>query len=136
MGAIEKASKQELAWNGKPARSTEEEITVILAPMFAAFPNTNADDATFEIYVRMLRDVDPQTLSAAVLKAMNSCKFLPTLSEIREQIEHRAPGPSSNVDPAQLKPVPQRMFRLDPEEDRRQRMAQLRRTQKWDRYYS
>lgn len=136
MGEIQKASKQELAWNGKPTRSTEEEITAILAPMFAAYPNTNADDATFEIYVRMLRDIDRETLSNAVLKAMNTCKFLPTIAEIREQIESRPPGPRNDVDPAKLKPVPQKMHRLDPNEDRRQRMAQLRRTSKWDKYYA
>lgn len=135
MEAIEKAGKQELAWNRKPVRNTEEEVTVILAPMFAAFPNTGADDKTFEVYVHMLRDVDPQTLASAVLKAMNSCKFLPTVAEIREQIESRAPGPQSNVDPAKLKPVPHHMFRLDPAEDRRQRLERLRQTKNWSRYY-
>lgn len=133
MNAIEKAEKQGLAWNGKPVRNSEEEATTILTPMFAAFPNTNADDATFAIYVRMLRDVDPQTLAAAVLKAMNSCKFLPTVAEIREQIEQRPPGPHSEVE---RKPIPQRFFRLPDDEDKRQRMERLKQTQKWDRYYS
>jgi hypothetical protein len=131
MNEIEKASKQELAWNKKPVRITEEEATAILGPMFAAFPNTNADDATFEIYIKMLRDLDPETLAQAVLKAMNTCKFLPTVAEIREQIETRAPGPWSDVDMKALPPLRLKYHRLDPEEDKRQRMAQLRRTQGW-----
>src|SRR4051812_34193980 len=112
MDAIERAGKQELTWNGKPVRNTEEEVTVILAPMFVLFPNTNADDSTFEVYVRMLRDIDPQLLADAVLKAMNTCKFLPTVADIREHLETRAPGPRSDVDPKKLKPVPTKMFRL------------------------
>lgn len=136
MGAIERAGKQELAWNGKPARNTEEEITEILAPMFTLFPSTNADENTFAIYVRMLRDVEVHSLAAAVLKAMNSCKFLPTIADIREQLESRAPGPRSDVDPARRKPVPQRMFRLDDDEDRRLRLERLRQTKGWDKHYA
>lgn len=136
MEEIEKAGKQELAWNGKRVRSTDEEIITILAPMFALFPQTKADKSTVAVYVMMLRDLDPQVLAAAVLKAMNTCKFLPTVAEIREQIDSRPPGPrSESSESLPLRPTPQRMFRLDPEEDRRQRMAQLRRTAKWDRYY-
>jgi hypothetical protein len=131
MSAIERAGTQELAWNGKPVRNSEEEVTVILAPMFALFPQTNADKNTFAVYVRMLRDIDPQVLSSAVLKAMNCCKFLPTVAEIREQIPTRAPGPASPVDPATLKDIPLRMFRLPDDEDKRQRMEQLRRTRGW-----
>lgn len=136
MGAIEKVGKQELAWNGKPVRNSEEEVTVILAPMFALFPQTNADDKTFELYVRMLRDVDPGVLADAVLKAMNACKFLPTVAEIRECMELRTPGPRSDVDPSTLPPVPQKFFRLDPDEDRRQRLERLRQTKNWDKYYA
>lgn len=135
MDAIEKAKQQGLAWNNKPIRSTDEEITVILTPMFAMFPNTGADKNTFAAYVKMLRDLDPDTLSKAVLKAMNTCKFLPTVAEIRELIEQRAPGPRNDVDPATLPPIPTKMFRLPEDEDRRERMAQLRRTKDWGRFY-
>lgn len=136
MDAIEKAGKQELAWNNKPVRISDEDIVTILGPMFALFPQTKADKSTVGVYVMMLRDLDPETLAQAVLKAMNTCKFLPTVAEIREQIETRAPGPRTDVDATKLKPVPTRMFRLDPEEDRRQRMNQLRRTEKWSKYYA
>lgn len=135
MNEIEKIGSQELAWNGKPVRNTEAEVTAILAPMFALFPNTAADGSTFEIYVRMLRDVDRETLAVAVLQAMNTCKFLPTVAEIREFIPQRGAGPHSDVDPATLPPIPAKMFRLDPDEDRRQRLERLRQTKGWDKYY-
>jgi hypothetical protein len=136
MNAIEKVGKQELAWNGRPVRNTEEVATVILAPMFAAYPNTNADDATFEIYVKMLRDIDPQRLADAVLKAMSTCKFLPTIADIREQLENRAPGPRNDVDPHTLPDIPSRMYRLPPDEDKAERMERLRQTRKWDGKYA
>lgn len=131
MDNIEKVEKQELAWNGRRVRSTDDEIIRILAPMFALFPQTKADKNTVAVYVMMLRDVTPDVLADAVLMAMNTCKFLPTVAEIREQIDSRAPGPRNDVDLHTLKPVPGKMFRLEPEEDRRQRMERLRRTKGW-----
>lgn len=136
MNEIDRYEKQELAWNNKPVRSTDEQIVTILGPMFALFPQTKADKNTVAVYVMMLRDLDPQTLAAAVLKAMNTCKFLPTVAEIREQLETRAPGPRNDVDPRQLKPVPSQMFRLDEDEDRRQRMARLAQTKGWGKFYA
>lgn len=136
MNEIVKSGKQELAWNNKPVRSTDEEIVICLAPMFALFPQTKADKSTVAAYVMMLRDIAPDKLAAAVLKAMGTCKFLPTVAEIREQLELKAPGPRNDVDPRTLKPVPPTMFRLDPDEDRRQRLERLRQTKHWDKYYA
>lgn len=136
MNEIVKSDKQELAWNGKQVRSTDEEIIVCLTPMFALFPQTKADKHTVSVYVMMLRDIEPQALAQAVLKAMGVCKFLPTVAEIREQLEVTTPGPRNDVDPTKLKPVPTRMFRLPDDEDKAQRMAQLRRTEKWGKLYS
>lgn len=136
MNEITKADKQELAWNNKPVRSTDEEIVICLAPMFALFPQTKADKSTVAAYVMMLRDIAPDKLAAAVLKAMGVCKFLPTVAEIREQLEAQVPGPRNDVDPAKLKAIPTEMFRLDPDEDRRQRLERLRQTKGWSRYYA
>lgn len=139
MNEIIKAGKQELAWNGKPVRSSEEEIVRILAPMFASFPSTKADGVTVDNYVQMLCDIAPDTLAAAVLRVKATCKFFPTIAEIREaaQVDNeREPGPRTDVDPATLPDIPRKFHRLDPEEDRRQRMEQLRRTQNWGKYYS
>jgi hypothetical protein len=133
MNEIDKYQKQELTWDNKPVRNTEDEVVTILAPMFAMFAATKVDGNTVDAYVMMLRNVDPAVLRPAVLKAMDTCKFLPTVADIREHIAATVlPGPSSHVDPKQLKDVPSTMFRLDPEEDKRQRMNQLRRTQGWN----
>ena len=43
----------------------------------------------------------------------------------------RIPGPRSEIDWSKRKPVPQNMYHLDPEEDKRQRMARLARTKGW-----
>jgi hypothetical protein len=135
MNGIEKVKPQELAWNDKPVKSTDEEITRILAPMFAAFPQTKADKFTVDSYVEMLRDIAPDRLAAAVKKVRATCKFLPTVAEIREQLESRPPGPRSDVDPHTLKPVPTTFFRLPDDEDKKQRMERLRMTRGWSRYY-
>ena len=131
MDEIEKVTSIERAWNGKRVQSTDEQIFAILTPMFAMFPQTKADKHTVSMYVMMLRDIAPDVLEAAVLKAIASCKFLPSVAEIREQIETRIPGPSSEIDWSKRKPVPQNMYHLDPEEDKRQRMARLARTKGW-----
>lgn len=133
MNEIEKVNRQELAWNGKRVQGSDEEIVEILAPMFASFPQTKADKNTVDNYVMMLRDIAPAVLAAAVLKVKATCKFFPTIAEIREQAEgdQRAPGPRNDVDPTTLKPIPGKMFRLDPEEDKRQRLARLRMTSRW-----
>lgn len=136
MNEIEKVEKEELAWNGRQARSTDEEIVKILAPMFALFPATKADRNTVAGYVMMLRDIDPQKLAAAVLKAMATCKFLPTVAEIREHLELRPPGPASPVDPLTLPPVPAKMFRLPEDDDRQERLERLRQTRHWSKYYA
>ncbi len=137
MNEIEKYGRQELAWNGKSVQASDEEIVKILAPMFASFPQTKADKNTVDNYVSMLRDIAPDALAAAVLRVKATCKFFPTIAEIRDaaEIGKREPGPRSDVDPTKLKDVPRKMFRLDPEEDRRQRMERLKQTKTWDRYY-
>ncbi len=137
MNDIEKYGKQELAWNGKRVQASEEEIVKILAPMFASFPTTKADRNTVDNYVSMLRDIAPDVLAAAVLRVKATCKFFPTIAEIRDAAElgKREPGPRSDVDPTKLKDVPVKMFRLPEDEDRRQRLERLRETKEWSRFY-
>ena len=142
MDALQKTSKPLAAWNGKPIRSSRTEIIKALAPIFAAFPNSKLTQEEFNdmlnVYVQMLEDIDPESLRRAVLAALNSSEFMPTIAAIRKCHEEtrQAPGPRSDVDPRQLKPVPSTMFRLDEEEDRRQRLERLRMTQGWGKYYS
>lgn len=127
-----------LAYNGRKAKSTDDEIVRALAPIFVEHPHLTPTAEWLNLRKLMLRDIDPDTLARAVLDALAANEFPPTIAAIRKAaaVEERAPGPASPVDPHTLKPVPTRMFRLDPEEDRRQRMAQLRRTEKWGSRYA
>ncbi len=137
MNEIEKYGRQELAWNGKSVQASDEEIVKILAPMFASFPQTKADKNTVDNYVSMLRDIAPDALAAAVLRVKATCKFFPTIAEIRDaaEIGKREPGPRSEVDPKRMKPVPTTFYRLPDDEDKRQRMERLRMTKDWGRHY-
>lgn len=131
----------ERTWDGKRVRTSKADLLKALAPMFVAFPNLEMSDETFNAYYLMLSDLEPDKLAAAVLRACQAHEYptqLVTVAAIRKAAanEERAPGPASPVDPSKLKPVPTKMFRLDPEEDRRQRMAQLRRTEKWGKHYA
>ena len=131
----------ERAWDGKRVRTEKEHLLKALAPMFVAFPNLEMSDETFSAYYMMLCDLDPNKLAVAVMRACQAHEYptqLITVAAIRKAYdgEQQAPGPASPVDPHKLKPVPTRMFRLDDEEDRRQRMAQLKRTKGWEKLYS
>lgn len=131
MSEIIKYQEPERAWNGKPVRATDEQIILILRPMFAMYPQAKVNEDMSDMYVKLLRDLDPITLADAVLKAMTTCKFLPTVAEIREHIEQRTPGPRSEVDLSSRRLPPAKMHRLDPDEDKRQRMERLRQTKGW-----
>lgn len=135
--AIKKFEPASLTFNGQRVRATDEQILMAIGPIFAAYPNAKVTDEMLSLYKMMLRDIEPEVLARAVLAAIAVCKFPPTIADIREQVEltKRTPGPQSHVDPHELKPVPVKMFRLDPDEDKRQRMEQLRRTEKWSKYY-
>lgn len=140
---IEKYEQQPIARaaNGKPVRTSKEQLSVALAPMFATFPSLEMRADTFNAYYMMLCDLEPDKLAAAVIVACQQHEYptqLITIAAIRKayEAEQRPPGPSSDVDPTKLKPIPTKMFRLPEDEDRRQRMAQLRRTSKWGSKYA
>lgn len=128
-------------WDGKRVRTSKEDLLKALAPMFVAFPGLEMSDETFNAYYMMLADLDPNKLAVAILRACQAHEYpthLITVAAIRKAYdgERQAPGPRNDVDPAKLKAIPTEMFRLDPEEDRRQRMARLRMTKNWDKYYA
>lgn len=128
-------------WDGKRARTSKEDLLKALAPMFVAFPGLEMSDETFNAYHMMLADLDPNKLAVAVVRACQAHEYpthLVTVAAIRKAYdgEQRAPGPASPVDPHTLKPVPTEFFRLDPEEDRRQRLERLRQTRHWEKYYA
>jgi hypothetical protein len=107
-----------------------------LAPMFATFPGLKMEADTFNAYYMMLCDLDPDKLAVAVVQACQAHEYptqLVTVAAIRKVYEanERAPGPSSNVPDHIRKAMPDRMFKLDPDEDRKQRMERLRQTRNW-----
>lgn len=136
-----KQEEIEKAWNGKAIHTTKEELARVLAPMFATFPGLVMSAETFNAYYMLLGDLDPNKLAAAVIRACQAHEYptqLVTVAAIRKAYEgeQRAPGPRNDVDPAMLPDIPRKMFRLDDDEDRRQRMERLRMTKGWDKYYA
>lgn len=128
-------------WNDKTVRTSKAQLSQALAPMFATFPGLTMGGETFNAYYMMLCDLDPNKLATAVLLACQAHEYptqLVTVAAIRKayESEQRAPGPRSDAEVSQHAVVPGRMFRLDPEEDRRQRLERLRQTKNWDKYYS
>lgn len=123
-------------WDGKRIHTSREQCVKALAPMFVAFPNLEMSDETFNAYYMMLADLDPDKLAAAVVKACQAHEYpthLITVAAIRKAaaIDERIPGPRSEgtLDLSRLQPS--KMFRLSPEEDKRERMERLRRTKDW-----
>ena len=61
-------------------------IGPILKQLFAAFPNTQISDGTVAVYMRLLADIPPEALQVAVDQAIATCKFLPTVAELRDTL--------------------------------------------------
>jgi len=127
-------------WDGKRVRTSKEDLLKALAPMFVAFPGLDMSDETFNAYYMMLADLDADKLANAIMRACQAHEYptqLVTVAAIRKAYdgEQQAPGPRNDVDPRTLKPVPTTFFRLPDDEDKAQRMAQLRRTEKWSKLY-
>lgn len=57
----------------------------VLKQLFAAYPNTQVPDGTVAIYLRLLQDIPADELQTVVDQCIASCKFLPTVAEVREQ---------------------------------------------------
>ncbi len=125
---------------GKRIRASREDVLRALAPMFAYFPNLEMSEETFKAYYMTLCILDSDKLAAAVVAACEAHQYptqLVTVAAIRKAYEgaRRAPEARNDVALEELKTVPQKMFRLPDEEDRRQRLERLRQTRKWDKLY-
>lgn len=134
-------SNQALTWNGKRVRAGKDQVFKALATIFVAFPNLEMSDETFSAYYMMLCDLDPDKLAVAVVAACQAHQYptqLVTVAAIREAYdgERETPGPRRDVDPRTLPDIPQKFHRLPDDEDKKQRMDQLRRTQGWGKYYA
>ncbi len=138
---IQKSNNEiEYTAGGKRIRASRDDVVRALAPMFAFFPNLEMKEETFNVYYMTLCILAPDKLAAAVVAACEAHKYptqLITVAAIREAYddEQRTPGPRNDVDLLALKPVPTRMFRLDSDEDRQQRLERLRMTKNWDKHY-
>jgi hypothetical protein len=63
---------------------TKSEVAKLVAVMAAAFPNAKVTPETSSVYERMLADLEYPAANAAVERLLATCKFLPTVAEIRE----------------------------------------------------
>ena len=63
----------------------EIEVTKLIGVMAAAYPNTQIADATVQVYVSMLKDLEIGVLTPAIQQAMAESEFLPTIARIREK---------------------------------------------------
>lgn len=61
-------------------------IGSILKQLFAAFPNTQISEGTVAVYLRLLSDIPPEALQVAVDQAIATCRFLPTVAELRDTL--------------------------------------------------
>jgi len=58
---------------------------VIMAKLFASYPNVNVNEMTVAVYDEMLADISDNDLSSVIQQCLAECKFLPTIAEIRER---------------------------------------------------
>ena len=56
----------------------------ILKQLFAAYPNVQVGIETVAMYVRLLQDIPPDELQTVVDQAVATCRFLPTIAELRD----------------------------------------------------
>lgn len=66
---------------------TSEEFIPLAKGMRAAYCAQSflPDEEALKLWYRMLKDLDGKTVAAAVYKHISSCKFPPTIADIREQ---------------------------------------------------
>lgn len=61
------------------------DISFVLKQLFAAYPGNKATEGTVAIYFRLLADIPPESLQTVVDQCIATCKFLPTVAEIRDE---------------------------------------------------
>lgn len=57
----------------------------LIIGLMESYPNNKATEATIANYVRLLQDIPLADLQTSIDQCMATCKFLPTIAEIREQ---------------------------------------------------
>jgi len=64
--------------------STSEEIANVMVRLAAAYPSAVVTELTIEIYIEELADLDTELLAGAAKKCRATCKWFPTISELRD----------------------------------------------------
>jgi hypothetical protein len=71
-----------------PAGSTARQINKMMTKISLAYPNSKLSveeaGARLELYEEMLADIDVDVLAAGFRIAVQTCKFFPSVSELRE----------------------------------------------------
>jgi len=63
--------------------SANDTLTII-EQLVSCYPNTEVTKHTTIMYVRLLSDIPPDELQTIVDQAVATCKFLPTIAELRD----------------------------------------------------
>jgi hypothetical protein len=58
--------------------------STVLRQLFSAYPHVQATPETIAVYMRLLKDIAPDDLQTIVDQAIATCKFLPTVAELRD----------------------------------------------------
>lgn len=69
------------------------EASKFVAMLIAAYPNSQVNEATSRLYESMLADQDADATGKAIARLIGSCRFLPTIAEIRSTIADLQFGP-------------------------------------------
>ncbi len=70
----------------------------MIMDLAAAFPSVAISEATIDVYARELSDVPLALLKRSTSQALESCRFFPTVAELREKVDammsrtHQAPA--------------------------------------------
>lgn len=57
----------------------------VIKRLFAAYPSQSVSEATVVVYLAMLQDIPADTLAIVVGQCIAECKWLPTVSELRDK---------------------------------------------------
>lgn len=104
----------------------------LLENLFAAFPSSHPTQQTFNVYLEALENVPVEELAVAVKQIIRDGGAFPPSAGDLIKAASRPPGPGVPTPQRQMnKPIPTTFYRLPEDEDKQQRMAQLRRTRNW-----
>lgn len=93
--------------------ATKEYIRQMLTILAGAWPNNSANEATIAAYTMGLQDLECDALRAGVLSCLTSCKFFPTISEIRGAVVRlQSTGTPTATEAWEFARLARRVFRV------------------------